>query len=720
MAVADPDRQAAENQLGSSLFSGVGQEFGSAEVSEVVPQDLWEGYDWPPASYAENDHILVWWLPEYDDLLRQLVEEYQWVWRSAVLSRLEALIPETILRAWRDADPLCHEWTWYNVLATFAAARAKQLNIHPRAARRVVCSVCSREFLESHLPYSFVTRVGISGIDACEKCLGQALVREGSPTSTAEAVTAVLQTLSRALQRPPKGSDLYGRLDLKGLSRDARGAVIQALRVKPTVARVKELFGSWDAAVAHAMAAAATPLPPFGPMARPPETAFTSNDPARYRAAAGPLPEIVLDTGREPRAYEGEIQSLIGTGYLALAEAALIELSERDGFLCYLLARLYGQTARFDEAHAAIERQWPSSETPVDLQRTRDLRTITPGPIFYEPLPSFPRGNVRFVLVGGPMEYVDLRGEHSCITGEPPAGGTAAEFAESVSRMNAMVDGASWKQAATEVGRAIMTSLARTGKGPRPYGHMVSWVTSSFRESVKALTGALPKKVPETAWCIGSVGKSGWSYQRDADHYIFNAHAGFTLITVEAAPAVCIWGWPDRSDLCLQAFLDTVAAETPDPVTVILPDVPAFRSFARRYACGERMGNIDRALIEESFYRFVGGVSNKRGYVISAEFTPRLIIYPDGTEDDGAVLASALAYLDAHHTLRLSVWDVLSDALLRGAVAAATPATASPFSVSASDRADMVRWYTQYANYEDGDALLRPYRPSLLDAVISA
>ena len=180
--------------------------------------------------------------------------------------------------------------------------------------------------------------------------------------------------------------------------------------------------------------------------------------------------------------------------------------------------------------------------------------------------------------------------------------------------MSAMVDGAAWVRAATETGQAIMASLTRAGADPRPYGHLVSYVTSTFRDVVKAVAGALPKKVAEDAWRIGTVGKSRWSYQRDAEQYIFNAHAGFTYITVEAAPTVCIWGWPDRSDLCLQAFVDTVAVGTADPVTVILPDVPALRDFARRYVRGERMDKIERALIEEYLYRGPGNMVNKRGY----------------------------------------------------------------------------------------------------------
>ena len=156
-----------------------GQERGFADTPWAPSSELSE-FDWPPVSYAENDHILVWWLPEYDEMLRQLVDEYQWAWRSQVLQQLESLVPETVLRAWRDVDPRCAEYSWYNVLVNFAAARAKQLGIPPRRPQLAVCSCCSREFLESHLPYHFIIRLGVNGIDVCEKCLSQALYPEGS------------------------------------------------------------------------------------------------------------------------------------------------------------------------------------------------------------------------------------------------------------------------------------------------------------------------------------------------------------------------------------------------------------------------------------------------------------------------------------------------------------------------------------------------------------
>jgi hypothetical protein len=99
--------------------------------SQVRSDDLSE-WDWPPVSYAENDHILVWWLPEYDDMLRRLVDEYQWVWQSLVLGELQSKVPETVVSAWREVDPLCRDYAWRNVLWVFVAARAKQLGIRPR------------------------------------------------------------------------------------------------------------------------------------------------------------------------------------------------------------------------------------------------------------------------------------------------------------------------------------------------------------------------------------------------------------------------------------------------------------------------------------------------------------------------------------------------------------------------------------------------------------
>ena len=545
--------------------------------------------DWVSIAAVKNNHILVWWLPEYDDALRSLVEEYQWAWCGALLPHLEELIPEAVLRAWRDSDPLCNEYSWHNVLMNFAVARATELDIRPRPAERKICPLCGNEFLESDLTHSFVARIGVQNIDVCRECLEQALYRPGSATASPDAITGVLQALSEVLRRPLRTSDLSGRFDLRRLSSNERVLAIQALRVKPSLRRVKDLFGSWSAAIDHAVVTVRIPLPEYEDLLLllPAISEYMSNDPAIYQSLMGSSPEIRLDPNMEIETYSGEVQSLIGTGYLSLAEAVLTQLVERDSSFYYFFAHLYGQTARRAETRAAIAMMGLDDGRPArPIEHTfgpRDFRTITTGPIFYQPLISSPKGCVRFVLVGGPMEYVDRRGVHRCITGEIPEGDATVELAESVARVSAMVDGQPWMQAAATIGHAIMTSLARTNTADQLYAHLVCYVSGPFRDIIKSLTGSLPKKLHEDVWSLGPVGKARWTYQVDAEKYVFNGGVNFRLIDVQAPPAVAIWGWPDRSDQCLQAFLNTVARDTSEPVTVILPDVPALRDFARRY-----------------------------------------------------------------------------------------------------------------------------------------
>lgn len=697
----------------------MGSSGGSETGSTPASQNGWAGL--PTSALTEDDHILVWWLPDYDEAIRQVVAEYQWAWQIPLLEHLEMLVPESVLRAWRDSDPFCLEYSWQNVLLAFAWGRAGQLGIGPRPASRKECSCCSREFLESSLSHRDISRLGVDSLDVCGRCMRQAFDPRGSSTATPEEAVAVLQVLSGIVRHPLGQADLTGKLDLRHLPRDARVKVIQALRAKPALARVTELFGSLEAAVQVAVAAPPVQLPkhPSALRSWPADSEFTPGNPADYRSLMGPLPTVFLDSGRDRQAYRGEISSLIGAGYLALAEAALTGLCKRHDVFHDLLASVYGQTAREGQALNAIDAlAYRLSDREKDgvrahLLKRRDVRTIVTGPVFYQPLPSPPRGNVRFVLVGGPMEYVDRRGVHTCISGESPAGGAETARAESVARMSAMVDGEPWMRAAVETGQAIIKSLSRAVGPAGLYGHQISYVTRPFRQIVKALTGSLPKYLGE-AWKLAPVGKSRWSYQHGAAGYVFNAAAGFTYMTVESPPAVCIWGWPDRSDGCLQAFLDTVAADAVEPVTVILPDVPAFRDFARRYVRTEPMADCVRTLIEDHLYRMPPEMPNQRGNVLAAEFAPQLVIYPDGSEDDGVMLTGAIAYLDAHHTLRFSVWDLLRDALLR-AVAMTAPPTSRPFSVSGSERTDLVAWYNRYSEYYE-PALFLPYRPSLLDA----
>jgi hypothetical protein len=93
------------------------------------------------------------------------------------------------------------------------------------------------------------------------------------------------------------------------------------------------------------------------------------------------------------------------------------------------------------------------------------------------------------------------------------------------------------------------------------------------------------------------------------------------------------------------------------------------------------------------------------------------VIQPDGRELDGALLSSALAYLDARHNVRLSVWDVLNDSLLSES-AARTPVAASRSAMASFERNGTVMWYAKYRDFPGWrDEIFRLFRPGLLDVV---
>jgi hypothetical protein len=89
-----------------------------------------------PASFAENDYILLWCLPDYDDLIRQALEEFQWGYYYEVFRELKETVPKAVLAAWRSTDPACVEVPWERVLDDFIKGRATQLGLRPRVSVR--------------------------------------------------------------------------------------------------------------------------------------------------------------------------------------------------------------------------------------------------------------------------------------------------------------------------------------------------------------------------------------------------------------------------------------------------------------------------------------------------------------------------------------------------------------------------------------------------------
>ena len=95
---------------------------------------VYENRDSPPrhpvlSEWAQNPRILRWWTSAHDASIAQAIHEWQWMWALKIAQAIIQLTPETVLADWRDEDPLCRKYSWYNILMGFAEARAEVLNL---------------------------------------------------------------------------------------------------------------------------------------------------------------------------------------------------------------------------------------------------------------------------------------------------------------------------------------------------------------------------------------------------------------------------------------------------------------------------------------------------------------------------------------------------------------------------------------------------------------
>lgn len=136
----------------------------------------------------------------------------------------------------------------------FAASRAQALGLANkiRKPKWKTCPLCNKRFVEDSLPGPLVKRLGINHVDFCSPCPCEAF-SEGSDTIPADQVSSYLQDLENVLQRVPKQNfGGQGFEDLLGINYQERLALLRVLKRKPTIDRVKELFGSWLRALIEA------------------------------------------------------------------------------------------------------------------------------------------------------------------------------------------------------------------------------------------------------------------------------------------------------------------------------------------------------------------------------------------------------------------------------------------------------------------------------------
>lgn len=197
--------------------------------------------------YAQNRHILKWWVPAYDKLILDQISRLHWSWYWEIADEVVKVTPTEIIEDWKKKDPLCRKFAWYNVLMYFAASRGEQLGFtrYIRKPKWKECPLCQNQFVEDSLPYPLVLRLGIDGLDFCAPCLRDTVLSPGNDFAASEQILRYMQYLTNLIQRVPTQNFGTGVKDLFGMSTRERLSLLNLLKVKPSQRRVKEIYGSW-------------------------------------------------------------------------------------------------------------------------------------------------------------------------------------------------------------------------------------------------------------------------------------------------------------------------------------------------------------------------------------------------------------------------------------------------------------------------------------------
>jgi hypothetical protein len=198
--------------------------------------------------YSKNPHILKWWNKSHDKLLVELIERYQWHWFWHITDEVLAITPLEIIEAWKIEDPACSRHAWYNALMYFARSRAESLKLTRkiRKPKWKVCLLCNQRFVEDSLPSPLTRRLGIDKLNFCSLCLkGIVFADSGSDSLTKEEIIDYLNELVNVIERVPPQNFGEGINDFDDTDTPQRLRIFRVLQKKPTINRVKELFGSW-------------------------------------------------------------------------------------------------------------------------------------------------------------------------------------------------------------------------------------------------------------------------------------------------------------------------------------------------------------------------------------------------------------------------------------------------------------------------------------------
>lgn len=204
------------------------------------------GNDSIDRNYCKNPYILKWWNSKHDQILIEQIQREHWSWYWDITDKLVSVTPAEEIQAWRENDPLCSNYAWYNLIMGFSRSRAEVLGFtrNMRSPEWKKCPLCGEKFIESSLPVPFINRLGIENINFCSPCLTEVIYGESDILSK-DQVIEYLQDLTEIIQRVPTQNYGQGIDDFRDLDFYTRLELFQLLKNKPSISRVKELFNSW-------------------------------------------------------------------------------------------------------------------------------------------------------------------------------------------------------------------------------------------------------------------------------------------------------------------------------------------------------------------------------------------------------------------------------------------------------------------------------------------
>lgn len=214
---------------------------------------LWEA---SPA-YAENEHVLAWWGAQQDEALARLIAEYAWLYPWHVSGAIVKITSEDVIATWRERDPICEQYAWYNVLMYFGVARARATGLERamRPPQTLNCLRCKKMFRQDQVGASTARKLGdISNIRYCQDCYGAAFAGGGDlddlKLSDADIADWIRNVATLTGLIPPQ--DFFSGGDfLETVSGDSARAQLLGLAARrPSAKRIKDSFGSWLNALA--------------------------------------------------------------------------------------------------------------------------------------------------------------------------------------------------------------------------------------------------------------------------------------------------------------------------------------------------------------------------------------------------------------------------------------------------------------------------------------